>query len=207
MEVSVSNYDRMAAQARTRFLTFDQEAIIKTFRLRHDDSQISLDFVSREYRICRTDGQIIYSQNGRDMAAGFHEVLSICDMLCHGNEYPVLSGTWESISSLGGIIGAGHSNSSLMEQSKAPFAGKVRELTKACRMLGGSPMKNGDVSFLLPVFDFFPTWFQFWDGDEEYSPSIRFLWDKHTLRYLHYETLWYIMNHILERLKEAMESK
>lgn len=65
-------------------------------------------------------------------------------------------------------------------------------------------MRTGDVSFLLPVFDFFPVWFQFWDADEEEPASLRFLWDQQTLRYLHYETLWYIMMHILDQLLKGI---
>lgn len=208
MKKKESNYDLMSANARKRFLHFDQDAIIKKFNLHSDPEFIYLSFVNRLYKINRDSGKICGCTDSRCQEAswreaGFNETLAIFDMLCHGDEFPVLSGNWESISSLGGIIGAGHSNSTMLDRYTAPFMGKVQELSKACRTLGGTPQKSGDVSFLLPVFDFFPVWFQFWDGDEEYPASIRFLWDKNTLRYLHYETLWYIMLHILERLREG----
>lgn len=228
MEKKESNYDLMSANARKRFLHFDQDAIIRKFKLLSDPKFIYLSFVNRLYRINRDNGMIsgctdyrcqegasgdgtapegiipvTLCQEASWHEAGFNETLAIFDMLCHGDEFPVLSGNWESISSLGGIIGAGHSNSTMLDRYTAPFTGKVQELSEACRTLGGTPQKSGDVSFLLPVFDFFPVWFQFWDGDEEYPASIRFLWDKNTLRYLHYETLWYIMLHILERLREG----
>ena len=198
MKRSESNYDIQTGQAQRLFLTFDQAEIQQDFGLRCDGQFLYINFVCREYAILRTTGEIFLADDGSK--AGFNEVLSIFDMLCKGQGRPVLSGSWESLSRLGGFIGAGHSNSSMLDPYTAAFTGKTRELTQACLALGGKPMKTGDVSFLLPVFDFFPVWFQFWDGDEEEPASLRFLWDKNTLRYLHYETLWYIMMHILQQL-------
>ena len=40
-----------------------------------------------------------------------------------------------------GIIGAGHSNSTMLDRYTAPFTGKVQELSKACHTLGGTPQK------------------------------------------------------------------
>ncbi len=193
-----SNYDIQTSQAQELFLTFDQTEILKEFCLRSDSEYIYITFVCQEYAIHRATGEIRLPDS--DKKAGFHEVLSIFDMLCKGQGRPLLSGSWESLSGLGGFIGAGHSNSSMLNPYITAFTNKTRELTQACLALGGKPMKTGDVSFLLPIFDFFPVWFQFWDGDEEEPASLRFLWDKQTLRYLHYETLWYIMMHILEKL-------
>lgn len=54
------------------------------------------------------------------------------------------------------------------------------------------------------MFSFFPVAFRFWEGDEEFSPVITLLWDKNSLDFMHFETLYYVMNHLLERLKEVI---
>ena len=47
----------------------------------------------------------------------------------------------------------------------------------ACERLGGSPGKVGDVSYTIPLFDFFPVMLQFWDGDDEFGPVLKIMWD------------------------------
>ena len=51
MKKKESNYDLMSANARKRFLHFDQDAIIKKFNLHSDPEFIYLSFVNRLYRI------------------------------------------------------------------------------------------------------------------------------------------------------------
>jgi hypothetical protein len=199
-----NNYAIMTSQARERFLTYDQEAMIRKFGLSADQEFLYLSFAGAPCRIRRTDGTLFCQENGIFQEGGFNESLSVYDILCCPTEHPSLSGRWESLSSLGGIIGAGHSSSSMMDRYTSDFSGKAEQLDRACLRLGGRPASTGDVSYILPVFDFFPTWFQFWDGDEEFPASIRFLWDSNTFQFLHYETLWYIMNHILDRLASIL---
>ena len=53
--------------------------------------------------------------------------------------------------------------------------------------------KQGDISFIVPLFDFFPVWMQFWLGEEELGSPSKFycLWDANTLDFMYYETTWY----------------
>ena len=51
----------------------------------------------------------------------------------------------------------------------------------------------GDVSYTIPLFDFFPVMLQFWDGDEEFDPVLKLMWDRRTLA-----------DYLLERLLEIM---
>ena len=65
---------------------------------------------------------------------------------------------------------------------------------------------GGDVSRILDVFDFFPVCVRFWDADEEFPASLQFLWDANALDFLYYETLWYVMGDLLERLTETIQN-
>ncbi|MGN0364283.1 MAG: DUF3786 domain-containing protein [Bilifractor sp.] len=106
---------------------------------------------------------------------------------------PVLSGQWASVSVLGGIIGAYHSKSLGPGDPIRQLAGKSKTLKKACAAIHGIPVSGAeDVSYQIPVFEDFPVWFQFWDGDEEFPPSSQFLLDQNALQFIRYETVWYM---------------
>ena len=62
----------------------------------------------------------------------------------------------------------------------------------------------GDVSYTIPLFDFFPVTLQFWDGDEEFDPVLKLMWDRRTLDFMRYETTYYAADHLLQRLLETM---
>ena len=89
------------------------------------------------------------------------------------------------------------------------MAGHCGELRRLCRAWGGREMEQGDVSFVLPLYDFFPVWLQFWDADEEFPAQLGLLWDANTLDFMYYETTWYALGflcqEILRRLGEAEE--
>lgn len=87
----------------------------------------------------------------------------------------------------------------------ARFAGKCAQLEEACESLGGTPEKVGDVSYKIPLLDFMDVILQFWDGDEEFAPVLRVLWDENILDYMHYETTFYATSHLFERLKKLVE--
>lgn len=84
------------------------------------------------------------------------------------------------------------------------FANHKEELEKACKYLNGKKMPTGDVSYIVNLFDEVPLYFQFWDGDEEFPPQFRFLWDTNTEQYLHYDALFNIVSMFLKRLKDII---
>ena len=46
---------------------------------------------------------------------------------------------------------------------------------------------------------------QFWDADDEFPPAVRVKWDTHVLSYLRYETTYYAVNCLWQRLREFMQ--
>lgn len=196
------NYEILKDQNRAHFLEFEQEPFIRKFHLNHDDSFIYFRMLGKMYVLDRKTG--IISRNGRE--ASINAAMTVYDMLCHSRENVSLDGAWVGLSGLGGIIATKHLVS-LKDPDMELYAGKSEQIRKACDTFGGTPMEQGDVSAVLPVFDFFPVWFQFWDGDEEFPPSFTFLWDRNTLAFLHYETLWYVMGFIKEEIRTEIGLK
>jgi hypothetical protein len=199
------NHVQMMEDARRIFLKYDQSAMIRKYHLENDEKYLFIRFMNREYEIARKSGVI--TRKGSTERAGHPETMSIYDMLCYSEklpELPPLTGQWESLSVLGGIIGAGHTQRLMTGRVLEPFAGKTEEMCRACEEMGGKKQKGADVSYILPVFDFFPFWFEFWDGDEEFPPNIQFLWDKNSLQFMHYETLWYIVGFVEDELRRRI---
>ena len=56
----------------------------------------------------------------------------------------------------------------------------------------------------IPAFSFFPVLLQFWESDEEFPPQIKILWDDQTMRYLNFETTYYLQGDLLKRLQEIL---
>ena len=46
--------------------------------------------------------------------------------------------------------------------------------------------------------------FQFWESDDEFEAEMKLKWDTNVLSYMRFETVYYAMGHVLQRLKEIM---
>lgn len=44
---------------------------------------------------------------------------------------------------------------------------------------------------------------QFWDEDEDFPASVRFLFDRNALLFMHYETLWYVMGALERQIRNS----
>ena len=198
----MANFDRLAEQGKPIFLRHDQEAILCRLGLQSENGKILLRYCGGDYAVDRVSGDVT---GPGALSAGPAETLTIFDMLCHTELPVVLSGEWRTTNTLPGCGQSSPDDVVLNSPRIRRFEANLPALRQACEALGGKPFPVGDVACVLPVFDWFPAVFQFWCGDDEFPSSARFLWDRSTLRYLHYETLYYIMGHILTRLDSLMQ--
>ena len=200
----MSNYDKMLAQAQVLFLGYDQGEMIARWDLEHDDDYLYVEYMTEALRIDRHTGAVGYARRpaeGEYRAASFvNEGMALFDLLTRSPVRPVPTGRWTSISTLGGIIGAGHDRTLSHEDTAAQFQNRCDALAAACRRLGGVATGKADVGYAIPVFRNFRILFQFWDGDDEFPANIKYLFDENALRFMHYETLWYVMDSLADRL-------
>lgn len=198
------NYDKMLASAQGLFLEYDQGEMIRRWDLEHDGDYLYADYLGQRLRIDRRTGEVSHARKpvpGEYRAAGFvNEGMALFDLLTRSPVRPRPTGRWSSISALGGIIGAGHDRTLSHEGTAARFLNRCDALARACQRLGGAPEGKGDVSYAIPVFRDFRILFQFWDGDDEFPANIKYLFDENALQFMHYETLWYVMNSLADRL-------
>ena len=202
----ISNYDRQVDIGRKIFLDYDQEALIQKFTLDADADFLYLTYLGTKYRINRKTGAIdemiddIYTE-----CREYTVVMTIYDMLCHSSEpeLPPLGGKWTLVANFA-AAGASPSADIFSQKYADYFSGKAEELKQACIRLGGQikPRLAGtDVTAEIHAFPFFPVLIQFWDADDEFPAQIKIMWDDQTMRYLNFETTYYLQSDLLERLK------
>ncbi|MBQ8108756.1 MAG: DUF3786 domain-containing protein [Clostridia bacterium] len=200
-----SNYIRMRDASRALFMEYDQEEIIRRWDLRHDEAYLYADFMGQALKIDRRTAEVSHvaaPAPGEYVCGDFiNESMALFDLLTRSPARPRALGQWSSIGTLGGIIGAGHDRTLSNEPTAELFRGRTEALARACERLNGVPAGKADVGYAIPVFRDFQILFQFWDGDDEFPASIKYLFDANALQFMHYETLWYVMNCLSERLK------
>lgn len=207
----MSNYDKQVDIGRACFLRYDQETLAKKYNLPMDTQYLYVTYLSGNFRINRETAAV--EEEGRD---GFMEcreysvVMTIYDMLCCNTDsvLPPLSGEWTPVGSFA-AVGASPDANRFVQPYADAFSGHVDELIKACQVLGEIQPRiaGADVTARIAAFPFFPVLFQFWEGDEEFSPRIRLLWDKRTMRYLRFETTYYLQGDLMKRLKNMLDNQ
>ena len=202
-----SNYDIMRDRMELEFAKYDQMEMIRKFSLRYDKDFLYLRFVGRDYRISRTCGRTEWYSDAEKnfIHAGYNESMTIFDVLAWSKPGCHLAGRFVPAADLPGTTKSASAAGNLFSRQSGIFAGRCEALREACRKLGGIPGTVGDVSSIIPVFDFLPAMLQFWDADEEFDAVLKFMWDYNTTDFMHFETMAFATMHLIDRLKEIVE--
>lgn len=197
-----NNYLIQAQQAKERFLSYDQQALIGKLKLKADEQYLYTALLAQPYRISRTTGDMQrLTDKGWVDGNSFEEVMTLLDLICDSRENRYISGRWKNMQAFGLMF---HQN--LLEDAKDPWAEKFQNdperLRRACLRLGGTPLPNGDVAYAVELFDGLCIAVQLWFGDEEFPPNLRFLWDENANMYIRYETMYFARHLLLQRLEE-----
>lgn len=207
LELRMSNYEITKLQTEKLFLQYDQEKILRKFPLKYDEKYIYIDFIRHLYRIERSTGKICWSSDGfvHMTEADYHETMTIYDVLCYSREDCSSSEEFVNMQSLSSIRGStGSVGGGVFDADAKFFDHKDEVFSAACEKLGGIRTGKGDVAYEIPLFDFLNFRIQFWDSDEEFDACLQFFMDKNILQYMHYETIWYAVGHLLKRIREEM---
>jgi hypothetical protein len=228
-----SNYEITKKKMAQQFLKYDQNEMIAKYHLASDESYLYIEFVGARYRVSREDGIVWRIESEMDgghgaegagsldahedgtafaeemflCEAGYNEAMSIYDVLCYARSDCHTSGHFCPIGSLEGIVltRLAKPGDDTFRADSDYFDTRTSLLHEACRRLGGVAEGRGDVAYRIPVFSFLPLRFQFWQSDEDFPAKIDFLWDSNILQYMHYETVWFVMTHVMQRLREMVE--
>lgn len=197
------NYAIQVRQAKDRFLTYDQETLIRKMKLKADEQYLYIPMLAQQIRICRKSGDMERLTDTGWVDANSHsEVMTLLDLICDSREDRHLSGRWKSMAELGMMF-----HRDLLEGKRNPWADRFEAdpegFRRACEVLDGKPFPKGDIAYIIELFDGLLVLVQLWFGDEEFPASLRFLWDANTLQYIKYETTYFARGLLLERLREG----
>lgn len=199
-----NNYELQAMQAKKHFLTYDQQELIRRCRLRHDEQYFYFAFLGQPYRLCRKTGDMErLHQDAWIDGNSYGEVMTVLDWLCDSSSDRFITGRWINVVTQGhyfhGSLQEGETDgyARLFDQDPEGFK-------KACQALKGEPMDGADIGYAIELVDGLRIFVQLWHGDEEFAPRLRCLWDENTTRYIRYETTWFAVGLLLQRIKEQM---
>ena len=204
----MDNYELQVDIGKRIFLQYDQQEMIRKFRLAADEQYIFLTYLNAPCRIHREKGSVEEQISGQwQQCREFSTVMTIYDLLCyHKGEFaPELYGQWCAV---GNFVVTGVTNTDTFTKKYAQlFDGRLDGLKAASQKLGGvlqPAMAGADLTCRFPVMDFFPVLLQFWASDEEFPPKLLLLWDRNTDRFIHFETTFYLQGDLLHRLAEGL---
>ena len=186
MKAEKSNYEQVIENWRRKFLEMDQVALIRKFDLEADDEALYITYFSRKLRIDRKNG-VITDQGVRP---GFDTVMNIYNTFYYAAEHPVASGNLVAFRQVKRVypFEAAYRRTIIFRLQKT-FSGKTAELKKACEILGGTPLPQGEVGYVLPVFPFLNIAELFWDKDEEFDAQANMLFDSEITEFMHEENV------------------
>lgn len=197
------NYAIAAQRAKKLFLEYDQPLLARKLGAKMDEDYFYTTFLSEPWRIHRRTGDMS-RRSGETWvdANSFDEVLTLLDLVCDSREDRRPSGNWKNMRDFG------HGFHQSLLEGRDPLAEKFQAqpeaFARACEDLGGERYPLGDVAYSIPVFEDLRLLVQLWFGDEEFNAQLRFLWDENALMYLKYETMYYALPLVLERIRERM---
>ena len=199
------NYLIQAKQAKRHFLTYDAKQLADKLKAKLDAEFIYTELLSNPYRIHRLTGDIQRMDKGTWVDANsYEEVMTLLDLVCDSKTDRWLAGKWKSMSNFGLQF---HQN--LLEEKKDGLADRIDRdpgsYQSACKALRGRAFSGCDIGFSFELFDGLEICVQFWHGDEEFCPRLRFLWDENALQYLRYETMYFAVGLLRSRLWEYMD--
>ncbi|MDR2699314.1 MAG: DUF3786 domain-containing protein [Nitrososphaerota archaeon] len=208
-----SGCSKLIPSDRRIFVAWDYDKIMRKFSRDYvncDENYVYLNFIYQPFKVDKKTGYVYKTVADNDEVECKNplEIMSIMDMLC--SEKPLqLSNVWCPISYFSKFSSIGEkAEKELYADFAEHFSGNATNIYNACSKLGGidyTVNESADVSFKINIFDFFPAVFQFWNKDDDFPSQIKILWDKNTLDYILFETSYYVVACLLERIQSQIE--
>lgn len=184
-----SNYEKVRADWRQRFLQMDCERLAARFRLRQDARNLYLTYFSREYAVDRHTARITRLDRP-EAEIGFDLEMSFFNMFHYAVEHPVPSGELVPFRSVKRVypFEAAYRRT-ILEPFSLFFAGHPEALRKALSALKAEPLPQGDAGGRLEIFPGLRMAVIFWDGDDEFPAQANMLFDSNITDYMHEENV------------------
>ncbi len=200
----MDNYLLAQDRARQAFLQRDHHSFAKRPGICANAEKITFRFLGTNTAVSLKTGEITFQWENQRWKADYSEAFSVYDWLCDSKPQALASGEFCPAHSLPGVYVAG-SGLSMSPKCLAEAADQRPELfSRACEALGGRKLHLGDIAYEIPVVPGLTMALKFYHRDEDFPPSVTILWDKNTLEFVRYETIYYIAGALCQRLELAM---
>ncbi len=165
---------------------------------------IKLSFFNHLCQISFPDIEINY-QESKEKVPLWSKIL-VLHYLIKSEGYP-LTGKWINFRQMSG----GESYyPAFVKRSQKPlldfFSNRLELLEKAAKALGGHETREGDMAVIIPAFPKVPIVLVCWNGDEEFPPDVRILFDSTIPTYLSTEDVAVLSQQTVFRLVALAKS-
>lgn len=196
----MDNYAIMMEAARNRFLTYAPGVFWDKTGVTVLEKRLFTPFLGETAEISLKTGHISFG--GR--SADFGESLCLYDWLCDGAQNAHPAGEFAPVASLPGVLVRGNG----LTMDTGFLADRIEafpeDFCRVCQAMDGKKRDIGDISYEIPLFADLTMVLKFYFGDEEFPPGLTLLWDKNILKYIRYETVYYLAGCVEKRLERGM---
>lgn len=199
-----TNYEILVEEARRQFSSMDMVEVLNRTGIVPQDGYFRIRLLGRGYAVSAEDGTVTRDDGE---PSGTTVPMILYDLLGYSEKGACPSGEYTQVQNLARVVSTvKYAGQGMHDRNAQGMDGKDEQLKAACEKLGGTPWGKGDVSYMIPLTGDLKFVFSFWNSDDEFPASASVLFDKNSLQYMHYETLWYCLGHIFSRIKEEMEN-
>lgn len=197
----MSNYEIMLQNAMKRFCSYDITVLSQKSGVTDRGEYLETWFFGIPTQICKKTGQVTVGGEPAD----FCETLSVFDWLCDGKTNAKASGEFCPVSSLPGVMVRGSGLTMQAPEIADYIDNHPDEFKEICKKLDGKNIDIDDLCVELEIFPGLSMLMKFYHSDEEFPPSVTFLWDKNILSFVRYETVYYIAGVLKKHLLKGMQ--
>lgn len=182
----MSNYEKVFAYFQEQFRKLDLEEVAGRLGLMLTDETLEVPWFQDICQICRETGEMRLGEKEMEV----HDRLIIMHHLCFSKPGALHSEKWIPFRDVkeAACFELAYVRSAIQPMVER-FSGKTEELRRACEVLGGSPMKYGDVSYRIPIFPNISLIYIFYDQDEEFPASLNILFESTITSWTHPESV------------------
>lgn len=196
------NYELTCEKWRKIFLGMDQEELTGRFGLNSDEEALYISYFRQKYRIDRRTG-IITLADAPECRLAFNTLMSIYNLFYYAKPGAAVKGEFVPFRNVkrAAPFAPAFQRTILTPLAKA-FEGHADLLEQACIALNGTPIRQGDVGYVIHAFDCMPLTMIFWDGDEEFDAQANILFDADITDFIHEESVVCVASDLVRRLSE-----
>ncbi len=199
--IKQNNYELTLQSAMKRFCGYDMELLSRRAGVADRGEYLETLFFGMETKIDKKSGCV--TVNGQP--ADFCEGLSVFDWLCDGKTDAKASCCFCPVSSLPGVLFQGQGLMMAAPELAQRIEKDISYFREIILKMGGKTIDIGDFGAEIEIFPGLPMQLKFYHSDEEFPPSITFLWDKNILDFVRYETIYYICGTLKKHLLHQMQ--